>query len=449
MTAAADLAADLVELAPYVPPATAMPASPLREVSFRADAWLPDEDAILREMFAADASFEEIGERLDRGRAGVADRAYKLGLRRNSLRPWSDLEDTYLVQRYGQVATAELAQQLGRSCSAVYARAGLLELTEGNPPEWTAWEDWQLREGYRQALPVGQIAALIGRTMSAANTRAYKLGIRHPHQPGDWAAEEMARALELAEEGHRYLEIIEMLVDEGFPRRSKSGFGQRIRILGYGRGWGRPWSAEEEDLLRRAYARGDSIVRLAGRLGRSRTSLQWKAEDLGIEGTHPNRDGFRQGPVWTEEEENFLREHYGKMKTRALATAMGRSRMAVLNRAWRLGLKHGYWRPYTEDGLRAYRIAFEHGVSIADLAIALDREAFTVSKYATDKLGMHFGRRRRSRPPLTLQQILALDPAPKEPRSPTMPKRIAARRRTPRHERLRQRIDARQARRRA
>lgn len=404
----ADLAADLVELAPYVPPAGE--PSPLREVAFRGNAWLPREITLLREMFARDCTFEEIGEALGRGRAGVADKAYRLGLRRTSRRPWTELEDGILFERYGSVAAAAIAQELGRSCSSIYVRAQLLDLTEGNPPPWTGWEDAQLRAGYEQGIPCTQLAALIGRPMAGMFGRAGALGLRHPRKPDDWSDAEMQRALALAEEGHRYLAIIELLVEEGFPRRTKNGFGQRIKILGYGRGWGRRWTAEEEDLLRLVYATGGSVARLAGRLGRSRSGVAWKVKDLGLQGTHEKTAGFRQGPVWTSEQDDILRANYGKMKTRELAVLLGRPGMGVFNRAWQLGVKHGYWRHYTEDEQRAFRIGYERGLSIADLAIAMDRQAMTVSKHATDKLGLHFGRRERRKPPLTLEEILALDP---------------------------------------
>src|SRR3546814_2408665 len=52
-----------------------------------------------------------------------------------------------------------------------------------------------------------------------------------------------------------------MMVAEGFPERTIRGFGPAIRKLGYGRGWGRPWSAEEDALLSRAYAQGLSLTR--------------------------------------------------------------------------------------------------------------------------------------------------------------------------------------------
>lgn len=398
----------IVELVPHVP--SRHDKHPLREITFRADAWLPAEIALLDEMFRRDCTFAEIAEGLGRPVHGVADRAWRLGLRRSSRRAWTELEDQLLQRQYGSQSAAVLAQELGRSAGSVYIRAAYLGLTSEIMPPWSLWEDEQLREGYRQALPVAQVATLIGRTLPATNSRAHKLGIRHPHQPGDWSDEELQRALELAEEGHRYLVIVDLLATEGFPRRSKSGFGQKIRKIGYGRGWGRAWTMEEEDMVRRAYATGASLVPLRKLLRRSQHSIKWKAEMLGLQGTHEKTAGFRQGPVWTEAEEDFLRANYGVMKTRELAEKLGRPRMGVLNRAWTLGLKHGYWRPYTSDELRAYRIAYDHGIAVADLAIALDRHPMTVSKYATDKLGLHFGRRLRRKPPPTLAEILSLEP---------------------------------------
>ena len=400
-----DLSFDLVELAHCAEPPQ---AGPLREVAFRGNAWLPEEDDRLRTLFAADMPVDAIADQLRRGRAGVSTRLCELGLRRNTSRPWSELEDQLLVERYGKDPAATLALELGRGCSSVYIRAAKLGLSEACAPPYSAWEDAQVRAGYESGVPPHQIGLLIGRTLFSVRSRAHKLGVTSPFADQDWTQEELDRLLDLAVEGHRYLEIIERLVAEGFPRRTKAGLGPKLRQLGYRRGWGRRWTAEEDDLLRHCYATGASLTPLKEGLGRTTCSIRWRVKELGLQGTHAKTAGWRTEPVWTEAEEQILRDRYGKVKTRELAAELGRSRMATLNRAWHLGLKHGYWRPYTEDELRAYRIAFDEGVAIADLAIALERSAFTVSKYATDKLGLHFGRRPRRRPPLTLAEILEL-----------------------------------------
>lgn len=401
---ALDLDADLVELAQA--PAISHIASPLRELAYRADAWTPDETDRLRVLFGADATLCDIASDLGRGRSAIAERIALLGLRRNSTRPWSELDDAELHQRYGAEPTAAIASGLGRSCSAVYARARFLDLTDNNPPIWTPWEDAQLVEGYARGVPLAQIATLIGRPMGGLSSRAGFLGIVHANHPPDWSAEEAARALDLAEAGHRYIRIIEMLAEEGFPSRSGRAFGLAVRKLGYGRGWGRSWTIEEDALLTQAYGAGASLTPLREQLGRTAGSLRHRAEYLKLRGSHLNRNGWRLGPDWTEADERQLRQEYGRIPTRLLALNLGRTKAAITSRANSLGLEHGYIRPFSADESRALDTAFRTGVSIADLAAALDRKAMSLSKYAT-KHGYQFGRRPRRA--VTLEALLAIE----------------------------------------
>lgn len=402
-----DLAPDIVELVAC--PTLPEPCGRLREMPFRHDAWTPDEIATVERMFRDDAAIDDIVAAIGRGRAGVRDKIAKLGLRRNSSRPWSPDEDAWLTREYGLRPTADLAGDLGRACTSVYARAGVLGLTEGNPPKWTEWEDAQLRAGYSRAIPIAQIATLIGRPLSGTATRANTLGLRHPNKPADWTEAEATRALTLASEGLRYLAIIDILATEGFPRRTKAGFGPHLRKLGYGRGWGRNWTPDEDTLLTRAYANGASLTPLTTRLGRTTCSIRWRADYLGLRGTHANRDGFRGGPVWSDNDLAMLRDLYGTMPMDALATKMGRTKASLFTRANILGLIHGYHRKWTDEEIRALRIAHDFGVALPDFAAAIDRKYPAVHKYA-EKHGFRFSRRPRREVPWTLAEILALDP---------------------------------------
>ena len=400
-----DLAPDIVELVAC--PARPEPAGRLHEIAFRADAWTPDETATLERLFRDDVPIEDIVTALGRGSAGVRDKIVRLGLRRHSQSAWSPDEDAWLAREYGTRPAAALALDLGRSCTAVYARAGTLGLTEGNPPKWTEWEEAQLRAGFAAAIPVAQIATLIGRPLSGTITRASNMGLRHPNNPPGWTEAEATRALTLAAEGHRYLDIIETMVAEGFPRRSKAGFGPHLRKLGYGRGWGRPWSAEEDALLTRVYREGTSRTPLIERLGRTITSINWRVEHLGLRGTHASRDGFRGGPVWTDADIAMLRAHYGKMPMDDLATRMGRTKASLFTRANVLGLVHGYQRAWSDDERRAVRLAHDHGIAFRDLVAALGRNYAGVYKFA-EKQGLRFPRRPRRDSAPTLADILAM-----------------------------------------
>lgn len=259
-------------------------------------------------------------------------------------------------------------------------------------------------------MPLQQLSTLIGRPLTGLSARAGALGLHHPNHPPDWSQTEAARALELAEAGHRYGAIIELLHSEGFPRRSLAGLGPQIRRLGYGRGWGRPWGPDEDTLLTRAYTEGSSLTPVRTRLGRTICSIRWRAEYLGLRGSHANRNGWRTSPDWSEADLMVLRKEYGHTPTRALATKLGRTKASITTRANVLGLVHGYIRPWSRDELTALGKAFHNGIGIADLAAALARKPASVSKFAT-KHGFDFGRRPLRPIAPSLTELLALSEA--------------------------------------
>jgi hypothetical protein len=405
------------------------PRAPLREVAMTPNAWLPAEIDQLRRLFTADMAIADIAARLDRPLAGVGSKIHALGLRRNSLRPWTDLDDAELVRNYGSTATSSIAGNLGRSPAAIHARAGMLGLTEGNPPPYTDWEIAQITAAYQQGVPVAQLAVLIGRPVSGIATVACRLRLRHANCRPEWSEWEQMRALELAESGLRYAGIADALRWEGFPRRLGRSVGQMLRGLGYGRGWGRPWLAEEDDLIRDAYRTAKSLTPLQTRLGRSRSAIANRAKELRLHGTHQRPNGWRIEPVWTDEDIAILRRDYGRVNTTDLATRLGRKKGGVYQKAFNLGLEHGYHRAITEDETRAIRIARDNGLSLTDLSAALARDPAVVSKIAI-RLGIPFAKRtaraprgpRAGRPVLTLADILAMPsatPAPAPAPAPT------------------------------
>ena len=188
-----------------------------------------------------------------------------------------------------------------------------------------------------------------------------------------------------------------------------------LRKLGYGRGWGRPWLEEEEALLRQVYANGESLAPLRERLGRSRTSIAYKAGEMGLQGTHARPNGWRTEPAWSETDVAILRRNYGRVRTDELAKVLGRPKAGVFNKAWSLGLRHGFMRAFTEEEQSAIRLAHAHGLSLTDFAAALGRDVAVVSKHAI-RLGVPFKDRavraprtcRAARRRWTLAEILTL-----------------------------------------
>ncbi|MDD2878326.1 MAG: hypothetical protein PHT60_14060 [Acidiphilium sp.] len=393
---------EIVTLDPAIadrPSSTPSGIVPVREIRFHSRGWMPAELDRLREMIGAGTPWEEIAIAFNRTIETVKTKAWERGLYRPKLRPWTEDEDRVLVTEYGTVPTATLAIRLERGVPAIYVRAGFLGLQKAAPPPWSEAEDAVLREVYATDATIAEIAARLGRPGSGVISRASHLGLRRPEGPKPWHPDEQALALKLAEEGHRYPSIRRKLAAKGFPPRAESTFQAFIAASGYQRGWGRPWIEEECDLLRLSYQTGGNLVALAHQLGRSRTSIRWKAAELHLSGTHPKPNGARQGRPWTEADDQILRANYGRgrMKTADLARLLDRPKSAVYNRAFTLGLDHGYCRDWTQDEDLLIRIAHAAGVSITDLAQVVQRDPTIVSKRAI-KLGLPFSRRNRTAP---------------------------------------------------
>lgn len=238
--------------------------------------------------------------------------------------------------------------------------------------------------------------------------RASTLGLRHPNRPADWSAQELKRALELAETGILYRAIVARLTQDGFPARSAIAIRAKLRALGYSRGLGPPPGARRGRAARSRLRRRQKPDP-AHRAPRPTQEFDgWRAGLLGLRGTHSRRNGFRDGPEWSEADLAVLRAHYGKMPTPDLAKALGRSKATVFTRAHTLGLEHGRIVAWTNGDHEALEVAHRHGIAIADLAAALGRKPCSVSKYAT-RHGFAFGRRPRLPQPPTRNDMLNLE----------------------------------------
>ena len=98
----------------------------------------------------------------------------------------------------------------------------------------------------------------------------------------------------------------------------------------------RHWTLYEIDELRERYPTTDTR-QIARDMGRSITGVQRKAQYLGLRKVVPQRGGsFRR---WSDEDLEFLREHYATMITDTLAKKLGRSVRTVYSTAAELGLR--------------------------------------------------------------------------------------------------------------
>lgn len=140
----------------------------------------------------------------------------------------------------------------------------------------------------------------------------------------------------------------------------------------------RHWTQEDIAVLRERYPTTDSR-QLAREMGRSKTALQRKAQDLGLRKIVPQRGGsFRR---WSDEDLEFLRTHYATMITDTLAKKLGRSVRTVYSTAAELGLRKDR---VTTDAMRS-------------AAMRAKRDQVRAAKEAKQK---NLAQKRPTRPPL-------------------------------------------------
>lgn len=116
--------------------------------------------------------------------------------------------------------------------------------------------------------------------------------------------------------------------------RTKSSVMARASKLGL-QAPGREWSDEEINIIKKYYANeGMGIIKRIK--NRSAESISAKATSLGI---YSNNESCMRNRQWTEEEDNIIREYYPAEGAACVIRLKNRSRAAVLNRAWFLGVK--------------------------------------------------------------------------------------------------------------
>lgn len=232
-----------------------------------------------------------------------------------------------------------------------------------------------------------------------------------------WSPAEDAAALAAARLGMEYPAIARALAAQGYPQRTAPGVCQRVKALGYVRGWGRTWTAADDQRVRDGYQAGETLAAIGASLGRTAKAAQARAGVLGLHGSHPRPAGWRQ-ETWAAEDEADLRSTYGLEPARTIAARLGRSAQAVWQRASMLGLLSNRHRPWTPDDLAAIRAAHANGTSIMDLADALGRDPSVVSRQARRRMGLRFnvrpkpGGRRADRAPVDVPKLVAAGQPP-------------------------------------
>lgn len=95
---------------------------------------------------------------------------------------WDETQEEYLQKSYGYMDTEEIAENLGRTKSAVYDKARELDVSavERSERTWSAEEEDYLRDNYEDQT-AGEIAAALGKTESSVYSKVYRM-----RDKGEW-----------------------------------------------------------------------------------------------------------------------------------------------------------------------------------------------------------------------------------------------------------------------
>ena len=96
-----------------------------------------------------------------------------------------------------------------------------------------------------------------------------------------------------------------------------------------------------------------------------------------------SRLGQPKGQIWTQEEDNYLREH-SYMSVKELAENLNRTIPAVRNRKTKIGVKKGSCPPFTESELELIRHWYTkcNGVDLVELSKIMNRPKTSISMKA-------------------------------------------------------------------
>ncbi|PVZ78018.1 hypothetical protein C9426_35315, partial [Serratia sp. S1B] len=137
--------------------------------------------------------------------------------------------------------------------------------------------------------------------------------------------------------------------------RSISGVRRIVHLLGLGNKSAGPWTEAEIAVLHTHYKKGAGLGKIQSLLpGRTKAAIAVLASKLGITGRES----------WSASEKRFLKEHYGKMPTRKIATTLGRSVSAVRVTVNQLSLGKKSLGPWTEEEMAVLSAHYNRGLGI-------------------------------------------------------------------------------------
>lgn len=297
--------------------------------------WTSDDDAVLRDLYAAGTSLRAIGDRLRRSARAVDDRRRRIDIpSRRQQRAWTINEDA-LIRAAGAAGLpdAPVARRLGRPEEHVRRRRRLIVGARSSPMPYSAVEDERLRACWAAGGDVETLARDLGRSVGSVRLRAQNLGIHVPPQRRRWQRDEDTVLREGYELGLTCAQIADRL-----PGRTPAAAAARAAKLGIAT-YARVWSDEDDERLRVLVREGIAVESIAEALARTPQALAMRARRLGLR-QPPTGLTPRSRRLWTAAEDDALRINVA-LNPAALARTLGRTPTSVVQRMRRLGLRTG------------------------------------------------------------------------------------------------------------
>lgn len=238
-------------------------------------------------------------------------------------RAWTKEEDAIIRKNYTKHGSRYTAELLGRNHTSVQHRAIRLGVPGCGQRPWTRKEEYYLRKFYGK-LSATELARILQRTEQSVRAHIHQLGLGN-YQPQSWTDGEVQYLMkhygnvsvaDLAEELGRTTDAVEL-------KAGKLGLRKKVRKLSEAE---INWVVDNLGVL--------SYEKMAHQLGVSNGRILRIATKYG----HRPRPNNR---LWTDEEDAYLRKHYGKMTRKELAEALDRTIPLVSWRARKLGLTVG------------------------------------------------------------------------------------------------------------
>lgn len=197
-------------------------------------AWCEEEDSILAEAYAREVKIMDIVDLLanagyERGRVSVQMRAIALGLTRDRVNYWTEVETK--IAKEGLLAGKthrEVLQDLRdagyeRGDTAIFKFAKKHNLSKPIDT-WSPEEIERLRTLYDAKTPVKQIAEELGRPIASIRTRASNMGLK---QRIAWTDQEYQMLTDAAQNGERLIDVAERI---GRPYANVAAVANRIGL---------------------------------------------------------------------------------------------------------------------------------------------------------------------------------------------------------------------------